>query len=451
MRINKNIDGKKIIIAAAAILILFMIVTTIAKAISNGKVTERDGYKVIKDVQGIEFQVKKEFSDYSTAVLEISRNVDFSDYQTYSYKNGTNTYLLFNMNSYIIIAKKGTEFDFLNMGVEESLSVNSLDGIWFTPRGKNPVIESSANKYIISVTAQVVITPLVYNDFTGTLTTITNAGEEWTLFAGTVSRATDTYVDAIEYTASTIIPVEMGTVENIGYAVVDSINDDGETEIAVGSEDSADIEVYPGTVDGPQPSPGPDVAAADDGGAEPDAGIFQENQVRQDLEQGKVYESSPYAMLGVGNAGIVSIMNENGGGYTDAYIRIDQLYSKEETKELIQEYISSGASYYTEISAPDGTHFEAVSYSIKYLDPTPSYVDIKLCGLDGEDLRYRGVIYSHSTHDIDNKVELVDGWGSGYICFFAIPNGCFEYALSCGPGIEKEDQHTSYFYISSKE
>ncbi len=446
MRTDKNIDIKKIIIAAAAILVLFMIVTTIAKAVSNGKVTERDGYKVIKDVQGIEFQVKKEFSDYSTAVLEISKNIDFSDYQTYSYKNGTDTYLLFNMNSYIIIAKKGTEFDFLNTEVEESLSVNSLDGIWFSPRGKNPVIESSANKYIISVTAQVVITPLVYNDFTGTLTTITNAGEEWTLFAGTVSKAADVYVDAIEYTASTIVPVEIGTVENIGYAVVDSINNDSGNE-----NNFTDTDVPMVAVDEPPSSMEPDVTVEENGGTEQDDGIFRENQVRQDLERGKVYESSPYAMLGVGNAGIVSIMNENGGGYTDAYIRIDQLYSKEETKELIQEYISSGASYYSEISAPNGTHFEAVSYSIKYLDPDPSYVDIKLCGLDGEDLRYRGVIYSHATHDINNKVELIDGWGSGYICFFAIPNGCVEYALSCGPGIEKEDQHTSYFYISSKE
>lgn len=443
--LNKNIDSKRIIAAAVFVLILFMLVTTIGKAISNKKVTERDGYKVVRDVQGIEFQVKKEYSDYSTAVLEISKNIDFSDYQTYSYKDGKDTYLLFNMSSYIIIAKRGTEFDFQNSEVKESLAQNSINGIWFEPSGKNPVIESSADKYAVSVMAQVVITPLVYNDFQGTLTTITDGEDEWSLFAGTVRKAADTYIESMEYTSSSIISVEVIEDERSEYAIVDNISsesDPHETDEEALSIDTEEIPVL-------EIPPSLDATEQVSENEDQNDNMFHlnENQMSLDLEQGNVYESSPYSMLEPGYASIASVMSDNGGGYTDVYLRIEHLYTEEETKNLIREHIASGESYYSEMEAPEGTHFESVSYSIKYFEPSPSYVNIKLCGLDGEDLRHRGIIYSHETYDINGKVREIDGWSSGHICFYAVPNGCSEYALSCGPGPEKEDQHSSYFHI----
>lgn len=439
MQISRKINIKKIVLAAAAILLFFMVITTIAKAVANKQITERDGYKVIRDVQGIEFQVNKEFSDYSTAVLEISKNIDFLDYQTYTYKNGKDTFLLFNMNSYIIIAKKGTCFDFQGIGVEESFLENSLDGIWFATRGKKPVIESSAEKYVVAVTAQVVITPLVYNDFTGTLTTLTKDGEEWSLFAGTVSKAPDAYIESIEYTMSTITSVDMEETSYQEYAIAGNVSG-----ISPENFDNADETPQSGGL-GTRDSNGPANANEEQGD---DTFYIKENQKCQDLEQGKVYEASPYAMLDLGYAGIASIVNDNGGSYTEAYIRIDRLFSKDETRELIKEYISSGESYYLEMEAPEGMHFEAVTYSVMYLDE-PSYVNIKLCGLDGEDLRYRGVIYPHTTYDIANKIDTIDGWRRGYICFYAVPNGCTEYALSCGPESGRENQYTAYFHIKS--
>lgn len=453
MQISRKINIKKIVLAAAAILLFFMFITTIAKAVANKQITERDGYKVIRDVQGIEFQVNKEFSDYSTAVLEISKNIDFLDYQTYTYKNGKDTFLLFNMNSYIIIAKKGTCFDFQSIGVEKSFLENSLDGIWFSPRGKKPVIESSAEKYVVAVTAQVVITPLVYNDFIGTLTTLTKDGEEWTIFAGTVSKAPDAYVESIEYTISTVMSVDIEESAYQEYAIAGNIS--GDIPEKIDDNDS----VYSDRVSAAEGNPLPDGIGNGDSGEPDDAGeeqggdtfYIKETLKRQDLEQGKVYESSPYAMLDMGYAGIASIVNDNGGSYTEAYIRIDQLFSKEETEELVEEYISSGESYYLEMEAQDGMHFEAVSYSVMYLDAEPSYMNIKLCGLDGEDLRYRGVVYPHTTYDIYNRIESTDGWRSGYICFYAVPNGCTEYALSCGPEAGRENRYTAYFYIKSQK
>ena len=435
MQFIRKTVSKNLIFSGTVIIIVFMAVTTAAKAIANNRTTERDGYKTIRDVPGIEFQVNKEFSDYSTAVLEISKNIDFLDYQTYSYKNGTDTYLLFNMNSYIIIAKKGTDFDFPNMGVEESLSVNSVDGIWFSLSGKNPIKESSEDRYILSVTAQVVITPLVYNDFQGTLTVVRKDGDEWTLFAGTAARADDVCKESIGYTANTIFPVEAREpieTKNAIVAVENEMGSAGYTE-----EDShVDADNLSG-----------EETHTDEQSQEEEIFYIRESQIRQDLEKGKVYESDPYSMLKTGNAGIAATMNEQGGGYTEVYIRVDQLYSKEETAGLIKEYISSGQSYYAEMEAPEGTHFEAVSYSVRYLDLVPSYVNIKLCGLDGEDLRFRGVIYPQKTYNIFDTVTNADGWESGNICFYAIPNGCLEYALYCGPGIDREDLHSAYFYM----
>lgn len=379
----KGMDSKYIVIISISMLLLIMVVTTVLKCVSNRKITEREGYRVIRDIPGIEFQVNKEYCDYSTSILEISDNVNFSEYQTYLYKNGMDTYCLFNISGFIIIAKKGTCFDFNNMDVNESLSVNSLDGIWFSPMGKSPVRESSEKKYKISVLGQVVITSLVYNDFSGTLTTLTRDGEEWSVFAGVTTRATDECRESIEYTVKSITLQENQNIE-------DHMGNDLSTE---------------------------------------------ENKLKLEAAD----------MLNIGDSGIASVMNDNGGNYVDVQIRMDKVYSAEETRVLIDEYISSGNSYYQEMNAPEGTHFEAVSYSVK----SDAYVNMVLCGMDGEDLRYRGIIYPHTTHDIANKVEETDGWHTGYICYYAVPDGCIEYVISCGPKKDRKDRHSVYFYVKS--
>lgn len=383
----RGIESKYIVMISVSMLLLIMVVTTVLKCVSNRKITERDGYRVITDVPGIEFQVNKEYCDYSTTILEISDNINFSEYQTYLYKNGTDTYCLFNISSYIIIAKKGTCFDFNNMDVDESLSVNSFDGIWFSPIGKSPVIESSEKKYKITVLGQVVITSLVYNDFSGTLTTLTKDGEEWSVFAGVTNRATDECRESLEYTVKSIMWQENHNID-------DQIGNGLSTEESMLKLESTD-------------------------------------------------------MLNMGDIGVASIMNDYGGNYVDVQIRMDKVYSAEETRVLIDEYISSGDSYYQEMCAPEGTHFEAVAYSVKSNNSDTSYVDMRLCGIDGENLRHRGIIYPHITYDIANNVEEMDGWYTGYICYYAVPDGCTEYIISCGPKIDREDRHSVYFYVKS--
>lgn len=118
----------------------------------------REGYKIIYDVPGVSFEVKKELSDYATAVMEISKNADFRDTETYAFKNGKDTYLLFNINEYIVIVAKNTNFHFAETEVEAALSNNSIDGIWFSTYGENPVRKEGNNQYVIQAQAQVVIT-----------------------------------------------------------------------------------------------------------------------------------------------------------------------------------------------------------------------------------------------------------------------------------------------------
>ena len=41
------------------------------------------------------------------------------------------------------------------------------------------------------------------------------------------------------------------------------------------------------------------------------------------------------------------------------------------------------------------------------------------------------------TYDIGmNATEDKDGWISGYVAFYAVPNGCTEYAIACGDSVE---------------
>lgn len=456
----KILRNKRNLIGIVIVVLIFMVITTTFKSVET-KTPSREGYKTITDVPGVEFAVKKELFETATAVMEISKNIEFLNYQTYSYKNGEDTYLLFNMNSYIVIAKKGTSFHFEQTGVEESLQNNSLNGIWFSASGKDAVKESSPDKYVIRVDAQVVINNGLYNDFTGNLVTLLKDDEEWTLFAG-VTAANKESADIMDYISQTFafseeIPVtkENCVVDEDGFLTV--IEEESQTDTSQ-EEDAVQVTETEVSAEETTPDVMEETSASEESipaieVKEPEEVIDEEksteinrkttltainNQSIHEYSTAEVYTSSVYSMLDVGYSGYMSLQNER--GYQNAYIKTTRLYSAEETKKIIEEYCRSGDSYYKEFTAPEGTHFEAIAYDVNYLGEPEAYVNIKLCGMDGEDLNYRGIHYSHMTYDIINQVSEKDGWRTGYICFYAVPNGCKEYALKCGEG----DNTTSY-------
>lgn len=191
------------LICAAVVLVAVMIFTIAVKVASSRQHTVKDGYMVVTDIPGVTFEVEKTLSDYATALDEVSKDSTLENIVTYSYKDGDSFYMLFNLYNFIVVAKKGTTFNFDERDISSALNASNLNGIWFTEHGKDPVLESSNGVYTINVQAEVVITNASYNDFAGTLTTLVKNGEEWSLFAGYTEKGQEEYQEAMDYIATT--------------------------------------------------------------------------------------------------------------------------------------------------------------------------------------------------------------------------------------------------------
>lgn len=469
--VAENHRPRKLLKGVLLVIVVVVVFGFFLKKITNAKESGiKEGYKVVSDVPGVEFVVKKNMADISTAVMEISKNIDFIDYMTYSYKNGENTYLLFNIRQYIIIVQKGTSFCFNELGVEESLKINSMQGIWFTATGKP---KENAQKYVIDVEAQVVITNSIYNDFYGTLCTITRDGGEWAMFVGTTREYRAEYEEMVEYIVDSFVfsdtviaadvinhevSMENGEIIDPGADVepaetLEEPSEDipGESSEVIPDEGSGESSESPQEEPAQTPE---EVPEAEEHIASVEAGeesglVLGSNQHAYEINEGSAYTSSIYAMLSVGDTGFMDVTSDRDGSYESAYVKVTRLYTQEETEQLISRYIASGDSYYSNITAPDGCHFEAVEYDIRYTGEETSYVNVKFTGLDGENLRFRGVKYPKMTHDILNRAAEKNGWVSGYICFYSVPNGCKEYALKFGDGNGNNDSLAAWYKIET--
>lgn len=157
----------------------------------GGSSASYSGYKEHTEVEGVTFSIPSAFTDGATSVSEISANGDFKSDTTYEFKNGTDTYLLFNMEGIVVIVRKGTDFGFFDTDDKVScLKNSSILSVQLTlpDRAKKLDYEeaTSGNIYrlIGTVKAEAVITRNVYGDFIGKVSSICIGNDEWTLFAG---------------------------------------------------------------------------------------------------------------------------------------------------------------------------------------------------------------------------------------------------------------------------
>lgn len=462
----RMLKDKKVIYGGVGIILIVLIVF-FAGTKTRANVS-KEGYKTITEVDGIKFDVDKTLSDTSTAVLEISDRIDFIDYMTYSYKNGKDTYLLFNIQKFIVVAKKGTCFNFKENGVESSLAENSLNGIWFSPVGKIASLPADGKPYCLEVEGQVVITNNIYNDFYGKLVTLTKDGEEWTLFAGVTEKGKASMGDMVSYVAESLALYERSSevAENFAISVDDGtfakveenieITESGQVTPVLDETFSEETDETTGTVKLPD---------EDQTEAEETSEAFKEqssviiedeerfsignNQTAVVIDNARAYTSSVYFMLGIGNMGYMDVFSEELLTLEGAFIRPLRLLDAIEAEKLITEYCQSEDCCYDTFSAPDGCHFEAIEYDVKY-STQKDYTDIRLCGLDGDALKFRGIAYSQRTYDILSDREE-NGWYCGNICFYVVPNGCKEYALKCGSGTEKNGGYSAYYRIDNRK
>ena len=95
--------------------------------------SDTSGYKEITDIPGVKFVVPNSVAQ-ATVINQISGNMEFDSNTTYSYKDGVESYIVFNMNNIVILVQKGTSFGFdqLPAGEDKTSCLNnsSILGTW---------------------------------------------------------------------------------------------------------------------------------------------------------------------------------------------------------------------------------------------------------------------------------------------------------------------------------
>lgn len=476
-----------LLIVAAVIIFSISYIFKHKESVKKQQAGSRADYEVVTAVPGVVFEINEELSDYATGVTEVSKNVDFVKNATYSYQNNNNIYMQFNMAKFIVIACKGTSFDFKNKEVLESLDTNSLNGIWFT-NPKN--VSETDSKITMDVEAQVIITNTVYNEFSGKLCTIINSdGTEWSLFVGCVDSKDENMHDMIEYVSETFslnmdnVVVERDTYEvtfeeeekpslrvieakvpETFSAPVIAFTDIFEKEDVSGGdypieESEAALEENASAMnDGTEDKEENELVfhgetfEEENGSAEEETEKVSmlsapSNQKEFIKDEDKAYTSSVYSMLGIGDTAFFENKDEKVENFTEVYVKVTAYYGEKEANELIEKYIDSGSSYYKEMKAPAGTHWEAIEYDVKCPANMEAIINTRIVGLDGNDLVHRGVKYTKRTYNITNLTKEVNGWIKGYIAFYAVPTSCLEYAIAFGEQI-LEESYGAYYYIT---
>ena len=149
----------------------------------------KSGYEYVSDVRGVQFPMSTNIASAATAITNISDDMNFAKDQTYIYKDGKDSYLLFEMDTLVVAVEKGTHFNFDNQkDKEKALSENNILGIWFEKESKKLSYQEEKKQgeysFTATVNAEVVISQSVYGDFTGKLSVCKVDGIEYAMFIG---------------------------------------------------------------------------------------------------------------------------------------------------------------------------------------------------------------------------------------------------------------------------
>lgn len=467
----------------------------------------KDGYTTVDFVDGISFDVVSSIARNATAITNMSSEMTYEVDQTYLYKDGGQSYFIFNMSSLVCIAQKGTTFHFSGAGdVKEALENDgNILGVWFDcPKRKARSRDESKDgvyKCIVDANAQVSLTPEIYSDFTGQLATIENGNEEWALFIGTIGsdgyekldkdmQKTIAYMveslslyEKPEAAAEEAPPVSLGG-ENEAAADEESAekNADSSTPGATASPtelptatqeveedvkeepmgaateipeepvevvESIEVEEILEETETPMPTVAPTETptAVTEPTVEPSPikegrpqnvkqYINQNNQKKIVLEDNAVYTTDIYSMLETGKKAKISLLDVNGA--SEGVIKVDTIITGRDAEKLIEGFCKNGTVSYGYFAPPDGCSWNVVHYT---LEEGSGYIDVKLRGLDGENLKFRGIEYSQRSYDI--KVSDTE-----FYSYYAVPNACPEYALEIGEGTINNDLLSGYYHIA---
>ena len=422
-----------IIMIAAIVMVIGSVFVNANQETSSENLTKKDhpGYTEITSVPGVSFYINSAFVDKATAITQISDNISFQKNQYYSYKNGTDKYLLFNMEKLIVAAQKGTDFWIAESKDKEySLLNTSLMNIWFTQGTKKFSSETENGVTLTKACAGVSINSTTYGDFVGELANIQKDGEEWSIFVGVPGERYDKLPSASQ-----------GGIENI-------IN------TFVFSDSAGDIakDIYAVSLTGDNSKQAVDTTEEIFEYDENSLNLSNQNSI-VDKDEEKAYTSSPYNMLSLGDNGILSAFNDYNTSYEEPIICPKKVFRGEEAEKLIMEYCTATEAY-DYFKAPDGQSWEVLEYDLNYRNcENEDYVNIKLKGLDGEALRYRGIRHEARTYEMDHKMTEDGDWIRNLYVYYPVPNGCYEYCIECGErdSLTGEEVSAAYYHIFNED
>lgn len=431
------------------------------------------GYITVNHIDNLAFCVPSFVANKATAITKISNDQEYDSNIAYSYKNGTDEYIMFCIDQLVVLAQKGTSFHFHNTEEKETCLNNSgVLNTWFAKCGKNftYIDDSNSNIYKIvsDVTAEVVITTQLYGDFVGKLAVIHDGNDEWSVFAGVMGNSLENLSKEQNAFINDIVlsmRLEANPVEEVpSYDIVldsnpldiesstesiEELTTYEETEvICVTNEETTTVEESSLEETIVVSSDIQDINETKDV-QNNSIGINVTNQKEKKAVFDNAYESDEYSMLSLGDCGILSARNSKGEIETPI-IRINKIYTGKEAKNIIKNNLATVSIQY--FDAPRGYSWHVAKYDVSFANCTEEmYINTKVEGLDGNQLYFRGIPCDERTFDAERSVTTdTEGNSVDHYIFYAIPNGCKEYVLKCGEG-DTSDTNTllaAYYLIS---
>lgn len=396
----------------------------------------KKGYTQASSVRGVYFDMPTGFLEQATAITDITDDVDYSK-NTFLYKNGKDTYLMFNMEGVIVAVEQGTSYNLRDAkDVKARLTETDVCEVWITGDQKISYSEQEKKgqyKLIAEAYADVSVTSTLYATCYGQFATVQYKDYECSMFVGVPCQSKDelsgTQKDTIEHIAKSLTM----DIEYVEY-ILTAQEVESNKETTESSEITETEEVVIGTEE-----QGEEITTKPSDKTEEDKKNEHEESGAVSLgsNQGEAVDgySDIYHMLEIGQMGILDAGAEDGKTLERTSITIQSLYTGEEAIQIIKNHCASDSALYEYEDAPAGYAWHVVEYTTKK-QPDELYVNIKILGLDGEKLKFRGVPASSRTYDIFTSMVVSEEECSKLYCFYAVPNGCKEYMLECGTRVE---------------
>jgi hypothetical protein len=428
-----NFMKKNYILSLTIIICIILAVIVLVNGRNNKKDNENlKGYTQVREVDGTSFYINSEFIDRATAVVEISDSVNFEKNQFYSYSNGSDKYLLFNMSSLVVAAQKGTSFH-INTAEDKQQALKNSDllNIWFDKGTDDFDCKTENDVTVTKVAASVSINKTTYGDYCGELINIEKSGEEWSLFVGVPGQKYDDISKAASQGIDTIINSFSLTDETAGSDQIYAVS-------ISGNSDKNAVEIKEGNT-----------------GSDADS-LNLNNQKEIVNKNGEMaYTSSPYNMLSIGDNGLLSIFNDQTTRYEDAIICPKEVYRGTDAEAIIKDFCETTKQY--EYNPCENEYmWEVIQYDLNYVycdNAQDGYVNITLCGVDGKSLVYKDNIISGRTYDMTYKAEKDGDWIRNLYCYYQIPIGCTQYCIMAGENksVNDQDVTAAYYWLTETD